>query len=332
MNNQFIKTANYPYSVGWAITNACNLRCVHCNMNSGERIENELTKEECFQLVDELSKNNVQRLTFFGGEPFARKDFMEIADYAFQSGIFINVTTNSLLFTDELIENDLYKFELIRVSLDGPNADTHEFIRNKKGSFEKTIDNIKKMVASGLDVGVVTCISHKNINQLEEMVELLKELKIKRWFLPLLSSAGRASSLSKEVLTPLEVRDFLIKVDNLTKDAPFIVNLDLPYTVLLKSKNPNMKASCPAAISEMAIFANGDVSPCCEIPVIGGNIREKSIKDIWNHSKVFQEFRNRKLVKGKCGSCKFLMNCGGCRANAYIKYQDYLEGDDVCWK
>lgn len=332
MNDLIVKTTDYPYSVGWAITNACNLHCIHCNMNSGIKCKNELTKEECFKVIDELKKNHVQRLTFFGGEPFIRKDFLEIVDYAFKSGMFINVTTNSLLLTDGIIENELYKFDLVRVSLDGPNPELHEYIRNQKGVFNKTIENIKKMVSNGVDVGVVTCISHKNMNDIEEMINLLKELKIKRWFLPLLSNAGRGNSISDEVLTPIEVKEFLIKLEELTKDAPFIVNLDLPYSILLKNKNRNMKASCPAAITEMAIFANGDVSPCCEIPVIGGNIREKSISEIWNNSRVFKEFRDRSLIKGKCGSCKYLINCGGCRANAYIKYQDYLEGDDVCWK
>lgn len=332
MNDMIIKTSSYPYSIGWAVTNKCNLRCIHCNMNSGDMLNNELSLEESYTLLDELSKNHVQKITFFGGEPFMRKDFLQIVDYAFKKGFFLNVTTNSLLITDDIIKNDLYKFELVRVSLDGPNAECHEFIRNKKGSFEKTINNIRKMIEQGIDVGVVTVISHKNIKLLKEMIELLKDLKIKQWFLPLLSTAGRGSSLDYLTLNPLEVKEFLIEIDNLTKDVPFIVNLDLPYNVLLKCRNPRLKASCPAGITEAAIFANGDVSPCCEIPVIGGNIREDSIYNIWNHSKVFVEFRNRGLVKGKCGECPFLMNCGGCRANAYIKYLDYLEGDDVCWK
>lgn len=332
MNNMIINTASYPYSVGWAITNACNLRCIHCNMNSGSKCEGELTTEECFHLIDELKKNKVQKLTFFGGEPFIRQDFFKIVDYAFKSGIFLNVTTNALLLTDDIIKNELYKFDLVRVSLDGPTPELHEYIRNQKGIFYKTIEKINKMVDNGIDVGIVTCISRKNFEHLDDMVELLKKMKIKRWFLPLLSSAGRGSSLKDEILTPNEVKEFLIKVENLTKDVPFVVNLDLPYSILLKEKNRNLKASCPAAITEMAIFANGDVSPCCEIPVIGGNIKTQTINEIWNNSKVFKEFRNRGLIKGKCGNCEYLVNCGGCRANAYIKYKDYLEGDDICWK
>lgn len=160
----------------------------------------------------------------------------------------------------------------------------------------------------------------------------IKTLKVKRWFLPLLSSAGRGSDISEEVLTPLEVKQFLIDIQAKTKTSSFIVNLDIPYNVLLKKQNKNIIAACPAAISELVIFANGDISPCCQVPVIAGNILKNDIYDIWNNSKIFNDFRNKSLVKGKCCNCKYLMNCGGCRANAYIKYNDYLEGDDVCWK
>lgn len=327
-----INTCEYPYSVGWAITNRCNLRCVHCNMNSGDALNNELKTEDCIKIIDKLAENKVQRITFFGGEPLVRKDFFQIADYAYNKGIFINMTTNALMITEEMIKKELYKFDMVRVSLDGPNAETHEFIRNKKGAFDETIKRIKMLVKNGIDVGVVTCISHRNLKYIKEMITLLEELKIKRWFLPLLSSAGRGSSISKEVLTPLEVKQFLIDIQNLTANSSFTVNLDIPYSILLKKQNKNVTAACPAAISELVIFANGDVSPCCQVPVIAGNVLEKDIYEIWNNSDVFKNFRDRSLVKGKCGNCKFLMNCGGCRANAYIKYNDYLEGDDVCWK
>ena len=331
-DNLIIKTSEYPFSVGWAITNKCNLRCKHCNMNSGKELENELTEKECYSIIDELSENNIQKIGFFGGEPLVREDFFKIAGYAVKKGIFVNFTTNALLIDDNMIKNELYKFELIRVSLDGPNPETHEYIRNLPGSFNKTIENIKKMTENGINVGVVTCISRKNVDYIEEMIDLLEKLKVKSWFIPILAPAGRGNNLKDQVLEPKEVKNLLIKIEQLTKKTNFSINLDLPYSVLLKEKNNKINASCPAAITELVIFANGDISPCCEIPIMGGNIRKNTIKDIWNNSKVFIEFRNRSLLKGKCKDCEFKNNCGGCRANAYIKYGDYLEGDDICWK
>jgi len=301
-------------------------------MNSGNELDNELTKEECIKIIDDLNNHNVQKISFFGGEPLVRKDFFEISNYAFSKGVFISFTTNSLLINDEMINNELYKFEYVRISLDGPTAETHEFIRNKKGLYNITVNNIKKLIKNGIDVGIVTCVSHNNIDYIEEMAVLLDSLGIKKWFLPIMAATGRGSKLKELILTPKEVEHLLEVLNILTSKVKFDINLDLPYAVLMKDKNEKIKASCPAALTELVIFANGDISPCCEIPVFGGNIRNKSIYEIWNDSQIFNDFRNRNLFKGKCGNCEFLKNCGGCRANAYIKYKDYLGGDDVCWK
>lgn len=246
-------------------------------MDSEKALDNELTKEECFKIIEELSFNNVQKICFFGGEPLVRNDFFEIANYAIKKGIFVNFTTNGLLINENMIEKELYKFELIRVSLDGPTPETHEFIRNLKGSYDRTVNNIKKMIERGINVGVVTCISHKNLNYIDEMVSLLEKLKVKRWFIPILSAAGRGNSIEKEILSPEEVKYLLIRLEKITKNVEFSINLDLPYAVLFKCKNNKINASCPASITELAIFANGDISPCCEIPIIGGNWRNKSI-------------------------------------------------------
>ena len=332
-NNFVVKSPNYPFAIGWCITNECNLRCKHCNMRSGKKLQNELSFDECKRIIDELSENKVQKIMFSGGEPLTRKDFFEITDYAFNKGITISLTTNSLLLTDEIIEKYLYKFEIIRVSLDGPNSILHEFLRNKKGSYEITIRNIEKMVNFGINVGIVTCVSKKNINDLQKMAILLEKLSIKKWFLPLLSPSGRGENIIDEALSPLEVRKFLIDINEISKNVSYEINLDTPYCVLLDDdQKSNNNSACPAAITELVILANGDVTPCCQLPLSAGNCLRDGIKYIWNQSILFNNFRNRALIKGNCSKCKYLMQCGGCRANAYTKYGDYLEGDDMCWK
>ena len=333
-NDLVVKSPTYPFAIGWCITNKCNLHCKHCNMNSGRANSDELSLIECKKLIDELAENKVQKIMFSGGEPLSRKDFFEIANYAFSKGITISMTTNSLLLTDEIITNELYKFEMVRVSLDGNNEEMHEFIRNKKGSYNETLNNIKKMVKLGINVGIVTCISKKNIDSLNDMAMMLDELKIKRWYLPLLAPSGRGAEIANEALSPLETKDFLISISKISNEVSFDINLDTPYYVLLKKDYDikNINSACPAAVSEMVILSNGDISPCCQLPIISGNCLREGISDVWNNSKVFTEFRNRNLLKGNCAKCKFIMVCGGCRANAYIKYGDYLEGDDMCWK
>ena len=329
-----INVSYYPYSVGWAITNQCNLNCKHCNMNSGKKLKDELTFTECCNIIDLLSNEGVQKIMFSGGEPLTRQDFFDIVDYAISKGIFVSITTNSLLLTQKMVEEQFYKFELVRISLDGSNKETHEFLRNDTNIFDKTISNIKLLVANGIDVAIVTCVSKLNLDELEDIAKLLKSLNVKKWFLPLLSPAGRGVNIKDQSLSPFQVKEFLLSINKVVQKYDIDARLDIPYAILLPelSKNHTYFASCPAAITEMMIFANGDVSPCCQIPIIGGNFKVDDIKEVWKHSLIFSDFRNKSKIKGNCGRCEHLLYCGGCRANAYIKNGDYLEGDDLCWK
>lgn len=61
-----MNSINYPYIVGWAITNKCNLHCKHCNMSSGHALESELTTEEACSIIDDLAANNVWNICFTG--------------------------------------------------------------------------------------------------------------------------------------------------------------------------------------------------------------------------------------------------------------------------
>jgi radical SAM protein with 4Fe4S-binding SPASM domain len=74
----------------------------------------------------------------------------------------------------------------------------------------------------------------------------------------------------------------------------------------------------------------GDVCPSGFLPLPAGNVRERSVVDIYRNSTLFQELRDPALLKGKCGACPFREVCGGSRARAYAVSGDYLASDPSC--
>ncbi|MCX6671283.1 MAG: SPASM domain-containing protein, partial [Euryarchaeota archaeon] len=80
------------------------------------------------------------------------------------------------------------------------------------------------------------------------------------------------------------------------------------------------------------ISSNGDLHPCHLLPHTLGNLTQETFEDIWfdRNNRVLRELRERRLVKGTCGKCASRDVCGGCRAQAFWKTNDYLEGD-CCW-
>jgi radical SAM protein with 4Fe4S-binding SPASM domain len=88
---------------------------------------------------------------------------------------------------------------------------------------------------------------------------------------------------------------------------------------------------CPAGRIYCNIQPNGNVTPCMFMPTypVAGNLREQTFEEIWN-SPTFEALRDRTNIKGKCGECRFVDVCGGCRAKAAAYEGDYCASDPTC--
>jgi radical SAM protein with 4Fe4S-binding SPASM domain len=103
-----------------------------------------------------------------------------------------------------------------------------------------------------------------------------------------------------------------------------------PEDLLLKEFWVHNSVGCHAGIMYLSLRPNGDVYPCAFLPIKVGNIRERSLTDIWHNSEIFNVLRQRDTLKGPCHDCGYRETCGGCRARAYACTGDYLETDPVC--
>ncbi|HWR65683.1 MAG TPA: TIGR04053 family radical SAM/SPASM domain-containing protein [Bellilinea sp.] len=74
----------------------------------------------------------------------------------------------------------------------------------------------------------------------------------------------------------------------------------------------------------------GKVFPSGYLPLSGGNIRQTSLKDIYQNSPLFQDLRNQKDLKGRCGACEYNQVCGGSRSRAYAVSGDFLAEEPYC--
>lgn len=326
---------SFPYSIGWFITNVCNYKCRHCNMSSGERLHDELTTKEALALVAKLAKIRTHSIFFTGGEPFFRKDFVRVADEALAHGIHVHVTTNGSCLSEEMIKRHVVKYSSVRVSLDSCHAEKHDQWRQTNGAYKAALKIIRLLVEYRVEVSVSMCVARWNVCELPEMLSLLETMGVRQLTLPLFSPDGRGRSMPDMALSPFEVRTLLESIRLLRKEhASVSVRTDIPYSVLMPDPLvPPRNYPCPAAKTEMTIFANGDISPCFALPVKCGNVRTSDIENAWIANRVFSDFRDVSLVHGKCARCEYLSMCGGgCRAISFAKTGDYLAEDSSCWK
>ena len=142
------------------LTYRCSNNCVHCycvDNNSDKSCE--MNTEKIKSILDELKSLGCLWLSFSGGEPFLRKDFMEIYLYAKKLGFIISIMTNATLITEEIAQTlSKYKPIQINVSIYGSNEKTYEAVSRVKGTFNKFRNGIFLLKKYGLNVQLQTIL------------------------------------------------------------------------------------------------------------------------------------------------------------------------------
>ena len=346
-----------PFLVVWNYTNACNLRCKHCYQRADKPTPDELTTKERFSVIDQLDENNVSALAFSGGEPLMRRDFYDVAKYAYERGLYVSVATNgTLLSRDTVARLKKSGVSYVEISLDGATKETHESFRGVEGCFEKTIQGIKNSVEAGIFTCIATTATKHNINEVPKVIELAKKIGVKRVIIFNFIPTGRGEEIVHLDLSPTEREDLLKylyeelaggRIETLCT-APQYSRVCLQQS-LARGKDilspthfaaldfhgrakqlADFLGGCGAGRLYCAIQPNGLVTPCVFMPIVVGDLRKQSLRDIWLNSKVMNELRDRDKLEGRCGRCEYKYICGGCRARAYAYYGDYLAPDPGC--
>ena len=167
--------------VVWNVTRRRNLKCVHCYAHAREAAaEKELTTAEGKAVLDDLADFGVPVILFSGGEPLARKDLPELAEYAVQKGMRAVISTNGTLITPETARRlkDI-GLSYIGISLDGMEAINDRF-RGVKGAFRSALDGIRNSQAAGIKVGLRFTVNKFNVGEIPAIFDLLEEMDIPR--------------------------------------------------------------------------------------------------------------------------------------------------------
>ena len=321
-----------PNQISWLITNCCNLKCSHCGNTSRTKLKNELTKEECFDLINQCANLNVFVLNISGGEPFLREDWFEILSYARKKGIEIGITTNGTLINEEITKKikKLNPFN-IHISLDGIGK-VHDEFRNKEGVFKLAQNSIRLFKKYGIPFGITTSITKKNFHDLDNIKNFIKKNNINSWNLYYALPVGclsKVDSISQE-----EFYKFAKKVSEFRKELKDIAHISvgdsLGYYGSLDIRDDQWMG-CGAGICGCSIDAEGNVKGC---PIQHdkyreGSIRKNSLKDIWLKKGAFSYNREPQKLSRHCNSCKYKTRCrGGCKSSMYAQgtnfnYNDY---------
>src|SRR5688572_2477861 len=129
-----------PHTINWDLTYACPLRCGHCYSESGRRSARQLPLEDLLRIADVLLAIEPRpTVTFSGGEPILVKGMLELARKLKRGGARLVLYTSGYRLTPELASGIAATFDRISVSLDGADAETNDFLRERRGAFEEAL-------------------------------------------------------------------------------------------------------------------------------------------------------------------------------------------------
>tara|TARA_Y100000031_G_scaffold150974_1_gene191317 strand:- start:211 stop:1284 length:1074 start_codon:yes stop_codon:yes gene_type:complete len=336
-----------PRLIAFELTGSCNLKCVHCRASAAnQRDPKELSTQEIKGVIDDITSFSNPIMILTGGEPLLRDDLYEIAKHATDNGLRVVLGTNGTLINDEVAEKLIgVGVKRVSISIDCAYAEEHDEFRGVAGAYKKALRGIKACNKAGLEFQVNTTVTRRNLAELEKIHSLTIELGAVAHHIFLLVPTGRGKAIEDEEIPPEEYERVLNWVYDVKDKGVYMKATCAPHFVRIIHKRAKeegedlprrkygmeaMMGGCMGGTTFAFISRRGDVNPCGYLPLKAGNIRGKSFREIWGSAKLFLDLRNRGALKGKCGACEYKVACGGCRARAYAKYEDYMEEEPYC--
>ena len=299
------------------VTGACNLRCGHCYRNGGN-IGKDLSRREISGLLHELADMGCLYLILTGGEILERADFFSIAREARELGFALSLFTNGTLIDRRTARRiaDLAVMDL-GISLYGPTADVHERFTGMRGSFDRSVRGLRMLADLGVRTSIKCLVTRDNIAAYASMLALARSLGARCEFdATITATFGGDTRLLKLRPSARQLRGFLAD--------PRVRRVD-PAPPRRASRSVDKEVPCDAGVTSCTILADGTVLPCLQLHTRAGSIRERSLRQIWEHAEVFARLRGiRNHHLTACMRCDLRPLCDRCPGLALSEDGDLL--------
>ena len=331
-----------PQFCFWEITDACNLRCIHCEADAGQRARDELSTDEALALSDALADLGCRSVNLTGGEPFLRRDWPRIARRLADQDVAVTMITNGLPVDGDHIDQMVDAgVRAVSVSLDG-DREVHDIIRAapRKGApsrYDAAISALAQLCASPLKTAVITQVHRHNLDDLPRMYAQLDGMGVDAWQVQIAMPLGRLWRIRFDYLVePRQLPGLVSTLATMvreTRDDAARMRIAVADNIGYYGRHePTIRGSmlgretfwvgCLAGCRVLALCSNGDVKGCPSHPreFIVGSTRQTPLAEIWADAGRFSyntAFDETKL-EGGCADCAYRRVCrAGCTSMAY---------------
>ena len=293
------------------ITNCCNERCIHCYIP--HKLKNKvLPTEILFDVFEQLHEMGTLGLTLSGGEALTHPDICKILRKARELDFSINLLSNITLLNDEILECiKEVNLSLVQTSLYSLNPEEHDKITQLKGSQEKTLHNLERLIEAQVPVQISCPTMRTNFRSYKKVLEWASAHRCKAQtdFIMMARTDFSTDNLGERLTldeTKQLIEDMLVA--------------DVDYGEYLEDYKPNTdieelkeRPLCGVAVDNICLAADGTYYPCSGwqgLPV--GTVKQR-LKDVWENSPQLKILRGiKKKSFPKCLTCTDKDFCAMC--------------------
>jgi len=342
----------------WNLIRRCNLTCKHCYSISADiDFKGELSTDEVYTVMDDLKSFGVPVLILSGGEPLLRPDIFDISRRAKATGFYVGLSSNGTLIDEHNIDAiAAIGYDYVGISIDGVRH-THDRFRQKEGAFDASMQGIRLCRERDIKVGLRFTMTEDNATELPDMLQLMADEGVNKFYLSHLNYAGRGNrNRDSDVRLNItrSAMDLLFETAlahaQRGDDVEFVTgNNDADGVYLLQwvmQHYPDKADHIAAKLrqwggnSSGVNIANidnlGEVHPDTFWWHYGlGNVRQRPFSAIWPDTSdpIMKGLKAApRLIKGRCGSCRYFNICGGnTRVRALQLTGDPWAEDPACY-
>ncbi len=329
-------TAEQPTWMLAELTYRCVLECAYCSNPLNYRSDSfvdELSGQEWSDVLRQARRLGCMQLGISGGEPLLHPDVHRIVRTAAREGFYTSLITGGTRL-DESILKQLVDDGLdhVQVSIDGATEETNNTITNSESHQEK-LAACRRVRQHDLPLTLNAVLHRFNLSEVGEMIDLAAELDAERIELANAQFHGWALA-NRSRLMPTKEQ---LATARSTVERKRTQSGDLEVAWVVPDYHSDYPKPCQGGWgnSFLSVTPGGTVLPCHGASQIDSldfpNLREKSLRWIWEDSEAFNAFRGTDWMKEPCRSCpRKEIDFGGCRCQAYQLTDDATRTDPAC--
>jgi radical SAM protein with 4Fe4S-binding SPASM domain len=259
--------------------------------------------------------------SFTGGEPLLRPDLEELAAYAREIGLRVNLITNGSLATKERAASlKAAGIDTAQVSLESPDAAVHDALCGVEGAWERTVAGIRELRAAGVSVQTNSTLTALNKASLPRLPVFLASLGVERFSMNLFIPAGRGLGADDLFVSYTEAGDLVDAVRRAAREAgrTFFWYSPTPYCIYNPVARGLGNKSCAAVDGLVHVNPRGEILPCSSWPLSLGSLVRGDFAEIW-FSERASYYKRKRFAPEKCPACGSFVACQGA-CPLYWKY------------